>query len=187
MKLAERDDWMNSLIARVVSEFADDAFIDKLFILLKLQDHFKRYTCGAELAKKPDRFAGLLRRIDSEESRLSAARHGVRWLFAENRVEHLVPLIIALEAEAFFNPKLKDGILNKTFEMASSYVDDRNIWIKRLYCNPAIVPESYSSALWNSHAPIRYYKGNVSAFLLKHADQQDLEGIQRGGTFTYSQ
>ena len=182
-KLAEHDIFVPILVFSVALAFASGIFVDRLFARLKLQDDYLAgHPCSAELASNTVRFISVLKRIASEKARAKAVESGVRQLIEKNRSEHLVPLAIALEAETSFDPKLRDVALNAAFERASRRNHVQCIWIMRLYHNLAITPETYSDALaW------AYYKSyldeDIFALLLRNADRQDLEKIQREEDF----
>ena len=128
-----------------------------------------------ELAGSPEKFFRILDKIKEPETQKRTVYWGVESLFRAERHDLVAPLVNALGKRTFKSERLKEEAIQAAF-----YVGARkgNQDVVGLYCeHPAVTSDIYADGLYESW---NYGKPNQALqFLLKQADQGDLEGAKK--------
>lgn len=127
-----------------------------------------------ELMCSPHSLPGLLNGIESPEGQESAIAEGIRWLFVENRVDCIIPLLAVLSDGTVQNKQLRDVAIREVFKKSVEY--RKEIWVQGLFDHRAVDAEVYAyglSVLW----PLKT-SSPVFTWLLERADKGDLQAVQ---------
>ena len=129
-----------------------------------------------ELAGSPEKFFRVLDKIKEPDYQDIAVRDGVESLFKAGKHDLVVPLVNALGKRTFKSDRLKEETIRKAF-FEGTKRGNQDI-VESYYGYPAVTSGEYAIGLsnsWNKGKP-----NQVFPFLLKQADQGDLEKIKEG-------
>ena len=123
-----------------------------------------------ELASPPEKFFRVLDRIKAPTMQVSAVYLGVENLFKAGKHDLVVPLINALGTRTFRSDRLREEAIRLAFEKGARR-GDQDI-VELWYEYPAVTSNEYAVGLYQSW---EWCKPKVFRFLLKQADQRDLD------------
>ena len=121
----------------------------------------------------PEKFVDLLNRLETEEAQASVVVKGIAGLFHKKSANCILPLLAAMEGEAFRNEDLIVIAIQKTFREGVLYCSE--VGTRDCYNHPAITAEVYASGLIESRRC--GVDGPVFKWLLEHADEDDLAEV----------
>lgn len=137
------------------------------------QDDLIVAASNSQLMCSPEKYVDLLKRIEAKEAQTSVVVKGIEGLFDKENTDCILPLLAAMEGEAFRNEDLIEIAVQKTFREGVLYCSE--VGTKDCYNHPAITAEVYASGLIESGRC--GVDSPVFEWLLEHADEDDLAEV----------
>jgi hypothetical protein len=128
-----------------------------------------------EIAQSPDIFFEVIRRINDPKDQEEAVAEGVYNLFKAKEYQSVISLIYELESSTF-DESLKSAAVKKAFDEGTTTLWCTRDIAKELYNHSAITSKEYAKGLFWAW---RMNHIDNRDFLLNHADQGDLEAVEK--------